>query len=65
MTFLFDAVKPEEYDGEELDPDNPDSLYFIYAATMSEELVIKKLLKLRGKKTHHADPTKRHNAVRI
>jgi hypothetical protein len=40
------AVKPKEFEGEELDPSDPASMYFVYICKKSKELVIKKQVKL-------------------
>lgn len=38
-------MKPKQFADEHLDPDDPESLYFIYIATKSEQLVKKKKIK--------------------
>ena len=58
-------VKPEEFEGEQLNPDDQNSLYFVYTVRMQEDLVIRKRLKAKYRKNLHADPTKRHKAERI
>ena len=62
--FAF-AVKPEVYEGEDLDPDQPDSLYFIYIASKQEDLVIKKGLKAKKNRNLNLNPNLKHKAERI
>lgn len=38
-------VKPKAFDDEELEPDDPDSLYWIYICAMNSELLLKKRIK--------------------
>jgi hypothetical protein len=40
------TVKPKEFAVEELDPSDPDSMYFMYVCKKTTELVIKKKIKL-------------------
>jgi hypothetical protein len=57
--------KPAEFEGEDLDPDDPDNLYFMYIATKQEDLVEKKRNSLKKKKEQRKDPNRRHKANRI
>ena len=38
-------MKPNEFEREELDQEDPDSMYFIYICTKQEDMVTKKLIK--------------------
>lgn len=38
-------IKPNEYENEVLDEEDPDSMYFIYICTKQEDMVTKKLIK--------------------
>jgi hypothetical protein len=38
------VMKPLEYEAEELDADDPESMYFVYICTKDDELIDKKLV---------------------
>ena len=40
------TVKPKEFATEELDPADPDSMYFVYICRKTKELVLRKRIKL-------------------
>lgn len=42
---MYCTVKPKEFEEEELDPNDPNSLYFLYICRKNHELVRKKKLK--------------------
>lgn len=58
-------MKPQAFEGEELDNNDPDSFYYIYMATKQEDMVIKRQIKIKKVVNQHLDPTKRHKAARI
>ena len=58
-------MKPQAFEGEELNNNDPDSFYYVYAATKQEDLVIKRKVKTTKAVNQHLDLTKRHKTARI
>ena len=46
LIFVVYLVKPKEFAIEELDPSDPDSMYFVYICKKTPDLVLKKKIKL-------------------
>jgi stalled ribosome rescue protein Dom34 len=52
-------VKPKAYEEEELDPNDPDNLYFIYICIKQADLVLKKKKKQNKLKNRQNKKTKK------
>ena len=52
-------LKPKEYENEKLDPDDPDSLYYVYIATKKEVMVNQKKIKENKLKLKKKKKTKK------
>ena len=59
---MFHAAKPKVHPMEVMDPNDPDSMYFIYICTKQKDLVLKKKIKL--KKIKAAAEKKRRNPLK-